>query len=110
MRRAAGQAALRAGVGLVELAGPDRRWLAPLWERPADDRVRIASTVLAARDLMTATLLTRDPSPAVRRALAAVDGLHAASMIGLALVSARYRRPALVSAAIATVLALTTTA
>jgi hypothetical protein len=101
-------AAVRLAAGLVELAGPDRPWLTRLWDRPVDDRVRLASKVLAGRDLATAAILTRQRSRGVRRALVAVDSLHAASMIGLALVSPRYRRPALVSAAVATTLALTT--
>jgi len=100
----------QAGIGLVELAGPDQPWLAQLWDRPPDGRVRLASKVLAARNLTTAALLTRQPSRRVRRALAAVDGLHAASMVGLALISRRYRRPALVNAAMATTLALVTAA
>ena len=42
------------------------------------------------------------PTSSVLRAGAAVDGIHALSMLPLAAISARYRRPALLSAAIAT--------
>jgi len=41
------------------------------------------------------------PSPLVAGAGAGVDGLHAASMVGLAAISARHRRAALRSAALA---------
>jgi hypothetical protein len=103
-------AAARIAAGLVEFAGPDRPWLTRLWDRPLDDRVRLASRILAARDLATAAVLTRERSRGFRRALVAVDSLHAVSMIGLALVSHRYRRPALLSFVMATTLALTTAA
>jgi hypothetical protein len=100
--------AVRAAAGLVELAGPDRPWLTRLWDRPCDSRVRLACRALAVRDLATAAILTRNLPAGVRRALVAVDGLHATSMVGLALVSRRYRRPALVSATLTTALALAT--
>ena len=102
--------ALRTAAALVELAGPDRQPVARLWDGAVDDRVRVASRALAARDLATAAVLASRPSRGVRLALAAVDCLHVASMIGLALASERYRRPALASAAVASALALATAA
>jgi hypothetical protein len=102
--------ALRTTAGLLELAGPDRQPAARLWDRTVDDRLRLASRALAARDLATAGILASGPTRRVRVALAAVDCLHVASMLGLALASERYRRPALASAAVASALALATAA
>ncbi len=49
-----------------------------------------------------ATLTSAAPSPRIMVIGAASDGLHALSMVGLAAASPRYRRPALVSALLAT--------
>jgi hypothetical protein len=103
-----GAALVRAGAGLAELAGPDRPPFAALWERPVDDRMRLAARALAARNLATTAILAFGPSRRVRTLVATVDGVHAASMVALALASESYRRPALVSAAMATALALVT--
>ena len=82
--------------------------MARLWDRPADDRTRLAARLLAARNLVSAAILAADSSSRVRVVIATVDGLHAASMIALALASERYRRPALVSAAMTIALGLAT--
>jgi len=101
-------AAVRAAAGLAELAGPDQAPVARLWDRPVDDRVRRAARALATRNIVTSAILASTPSRRIRLAVATIDGVHAASMIAVALASESYRRPALVSAAMATTLALVT--
>jgi hypothetical protein len=101
---------LRLLVGLTELAGPDRPPLRALWTQPVDHRMRTAARILAARDLAGAAALTLRPGRRLSLLLASADALHTASMIGLAAASPRYRRPALASAATATVLAWIQTA
>ena len=57
--------------------------------------------VLGARRLVQELALLRWPSPGVAVAAAAVDGLHAASMLAAAGLWPRYRRAALTSAGVA---------
>jgi hypothetical protein len=57
--------------------------------------------LLGARMLLQAIAQTARPTPTVLAGGAAVDAAHAASMVALARVDARYRRPARVSAALA---------
>lgn len=61
--------------------------------------VREATRILGARHLIEAVVLARTHDPRVRRWVAAVDGVHAVSMLGLAALSPRLRRDALLSAA-----------
>jgi hypothetical protein len=65
--------------------------------------VRTATRILGARHLIETVVLTRN-DPRARRWIAAVDALHALSMLGLAAVSPRLRRDALLSAASASAL------
>ena len=72
--------------------------------------VTLAMRLLGARHLAEALILTRYPRSAARRAIIAVDLLHAASMLALARARADLRRDALLSATTASVLvALTET-
>ena len=103
-------AVVRTAAGLVELAGPDTALVSRLWDRPSDARVHKAAQALACRNLVTAAILAMGPRRRIRLALAGIDALHAASMAGLAVRSRRYRRPAMVSAAMAVVLAVATAA
>ena len=57
--------------------------------------------VLGARQIVQEVVLLAKPSPAVLTGAAATDAIHAASMVGAALVWPQYRRPALTSGAIA---------
>jgi hypothetical protein len=66
--------------------------------------------VLGARQLLQSLVLLAAPSRGVTTGAAAVDGLHAASMLAAAAARPRFRRPALTSAAVATVSALITAA
>jgi hypothetical protein len=71
---------------------------------PADPAARLATRVLGARHLGQAALLAATGRRATRLG-AAVDGLHAASMVLLGLTVPLHRRAAMVSGAVAGVLA-----
>jgi hypothetical protein len=58
--------------------------------------------LLGARYLVQGAFQTSLPRPEVLQLSVVVDALHAASMVGLAMLRAEYRRPALISAAVAT--------
>ena len=95
---------IRAGWGLLQLAAPglvaDRVLTAPL-----DHRATVVARVLAARQVLQAGLLLRNPGPMALALGAGVDGLHAASMLGPAF-DARRRRSALLDASIAATFAV----
>ncbi|MDX6366060.1 MAG: hypothetical protein QOK30_1136 [Nocardioidaceae bacterium] len=58
--------------------------------------------LLGARYLVQGAAQASMPRAAVLQLSVVVDALHAASMVGLAMLRAEYRRPALISAAVAT--------
>jgi hypothetical protein len=66
--------------------------------RPGPGWVRL----LGARYLVQGAVQTSLPRPEVLQLSVVVDALHAASMVGLAMLRTEYRRPALISAAVAT--------
>jgi hypothetical protein len=72
--------------------------------RPPAAAVTVAR-VLAARQLVQAAVTATEPAPRVAGVSAAVDALHAGTGVALAAVSARWRRVALVDAAVAGALA-----
>ena len=87
--------------GIALLAAPQKVFRAAsgaAGTRGATDIVR----VLGLRETSHAAIAIAAPTAPVVAAGAAVDGIHALSMVGLAAASSRYRRPALLSAAIAT--------
>lgn len=87
----------RAAVGVLSLLALDRGdWVAQL---PA--HAATAGRVLALRDLAQGTTLAVAPGERLGRLGSVVDGLHAASMVGLAVVAPGYRRVALVSGSFA---------
>lgn len=96
---------VRGGWGLLQLASPglvaDR-----ILRLPLDHRAETVARVLAARQVLQAGLLLRTPTPAALGVGAAVDGLHAASMVGLAVLDGRRRPAALLDAAIASAFAV----
>lgn len=95
--------AMRASYGLAQLLAPNavaRR----LTCRDADGRERTVTRILGARHLAQAAVLA-NASPRAHRLGAAVDALHAASMVGLALVDRSRRRQAWTSAATASAFA-----
>jgi hypothetical protein len=90
----------RAAYGVVQL-------VAPGWSGEAllggglDTTSRRAVRLLGARQVVQASVSAARPMREVLVLGAVVDGLHAASMVGLAVGVRRYRRPAMASAAIA---------
>jgi hypothetical protein len=97
--RATAVAAVLAGWGAVQLAVPGRvlAGLAPHRPRPPEWVVRVLGGRMLAQYVVVAMAPTR---PAVT-ASAAVDGLHAATMLLLAAAQPASRRAALASAGIA---------
>jgi hypothetical protein len=89
-------ASLRAGYGAVQLAVPawsaEQRLGGPL--DPATLRV---VRVLGARQVTQAALVLAFPAEPLAGLGVGVDALHALSMLPLAVATARWRRPALVS-------------
>jgi hypothetical protein len=70
-----------------------------------DGTTILAARVLGVRHLVEASVLALRPSHRVLLTGAAVDAIHAASMVGIALLSPTHRRPALLSATTAAGLA-----
>lgn len=92
--------AARAGFGLLELAAPGLVARRLSGQRP-DSRVAMVARVLGARHLAQACLSGPAPTAAVLALEAEVDAVHAVSMIGVAVLSRRWRPAALASAAVA---------
>jgi hypothetical protein len=95
---------VRGVIGATELVATDRvaRWIGA---EPADHRVRWIIRLLGARHVTQAVLTTLGRSRTGHGIGAAVDVLHGLSMVGLACVAPRLRRPALTSAALSGALA-----
>ncbi len=90
--------AIRAGFGGVCLAAPQAvPGLAP----PLDGRMRLVVRILGARHLVQAWLIGRSPTVVRHGVGGGIDVAHAATMVTLARVDRRRRRPALTNAAIA---------
>jgi len=92
---------IRVAFGLALIARPEIAVGAA--GAPLDHPTAVAARVLGARHLAQALLLRGERW---RRAGAAVDGLHTASMLGLALVDERHRRVCLTNAGTAAALSL----
>jgi len=97
-------AAVRALWGTALLVAPGRVVRATGAE--PDARVRVVARVLAVRHLAQASVLATSTSPRVHRSSAAVDASHGLSMVALAVVDRSRRRPAFLSAAVATAFAV----
>jgi len=89
--------------GIVLLTRP-RPLLSTISGRPVDEKVAIFARALGARQLIQAAILWRWNTPSVLRAGAAVDALHAASV--LTLVKSRHRRLAILNVVSASTWAL----
>jgi hypothetical protein len=85
--------------GAAQLAFPEQLLQAVAAGRPQPPPWLVR--VLGARMLVQYGLAVRAPDRPVLAGSAAVDGLHAASMLAVAATSARHRRVALISAGIA---------
>ncbi|RBY88028.1 hypothetical protein DQ244_15800 [Blastococcus sp. TBT05-19] len=101
LTRALAGTGLLAGLALLTLPGAVTAAVAPRYPR---ERLWIAR-VLGARLIAQHALVLVAPEAAVVRIAAAVDGLHAASMLPV-LALPRYRRAALVTGALAGAYAL----
>jgi hypothetical protein len=100
--------AVRIALGATELLAP-RALTRAVLGTPLDGVGLGAVRVLGARHLAQAASCAAVPSPTASRLGAAVDALHAASMLALAAFDRRYRRAALTSAAVAGGLAVAET-
>jgi hypothetical protein len=89
-----------AGWGAAQLAMPERVLRAVAPGRPSGPLL-VATRVLGARLVVQNAVVLARPTRAVVLAGAAVDALHALSTVPAALLWPQYRRPALVSGAIA---------
>jgi hypothetical protein len=92
--------------GLALLTGP-RRVVAALCPELPESRIWVVR-VLGARLVAQHAVVLAAPRPTAVRAAAAVDALHAASMVPL-LAAPRYRRAALLSGVVATAWAVLAT-
>jgi hypothetical protein len=93
---------LGAGFGAALLLRP-RAVLSAVGADPDLPGLIPAARILGARHLVQGVILAVAPAR-VARWSASIDGLHAASMYGLAVVAPDYRRAALVSAGVASAL------
>jgi hypothetical protein len=92
---------VRACVGMGLLLRP-----ASVLGRDASGRSATVVRVLGARHLLEATIVNVRPTPAISKAGAAVDAIHAVSALAFMAAAPRYRRLALLNAAGATAFAL----
>jgi len=103
----------------AELAGHPRAWARGAWgvlllSAPrtligplgGDGRARVGARVLGARQLLELVLIVRRGRPSARRLGSAVDWIHAATMLTLAVTHRRDRRTTMASAVVATLFAL----
>jgi len=77
-------------------------------DAPADPVAAAVLRVLGVRHIGQAVVEVLGPQPVVRYLGAAVDGLHALTAVGLAVIDPRWRRGALTDTAIAAFFAATT--
>jgi hypothetical protein len=98
-RRSRTVAVADCGAGLVLIAAPTRvaALAAGSGTRPRSAIIRLLGARIAAQGVAQ---LVR-PSTGTTRLVAVVEALHGSSMVGLAVLSPRYRRPALIAAAVA---------
>jgi hypothetical protein len=86
-----------AGLLLIALPARVAALAAGNGTRPASTITRLLGARIAAQGVAQ---LVR-PSTATTQTVAVVEALHGSSMVGLAVLSPRYRRPALIAAAVA---------
>jgi hypothetical protein len=96
---------VRAGYGAALLCDPGPM-ITALTGAPVSGRERAIARVLGARQLAQAAVCGLAPTRGLIQASAAVDGLHAASMLALASAKPRLRRALLAETEIAVSLAL----
>jgi hypothetical protein len=91
---AGGLTLARAANGVALLVAPGRAVRSTVHGR-ADRPARVVTRILGARHLVQAGLTGLEPGPNALWIGAAVDGIHAATALGLAALDARRRRAAL---------------
>jgi hypothetical protein len=91
---------VRTVYGLALLARPGRL-VELVAKRPTTSSERTLVRVLGLRETVQSLACAQRPTSAVLKVGAGVDALHATTMLVLAIRSAHWRRPALVSAAVA---------
>lgn len=101
---AGAQTLLRTGYGLAQVLVPGRLGAVVLrLHRPPGPPLTHVARVLGARHLAQALPCAVWPRRGVLQAGVAVDGLHAASMVALAVASPRWRRAALAETCLAVI-------
>jgi hypothetical protein len=95
--RAMGVADCAAGVVLLTVPTSIAGLVADGAARPPTAVVRL----LGARLIGQGAAQLLQPAKGTARLAAAIEGAHGASMVGLAVISPRYRRPAVIAAAVA---------
>lgn len=90
---------IRAGWGAVLLIAPHGVARTPAG--PLDARTILIARILGVRQLVQAAATAPGSSYRLRVASTGVDIVHAASMLGLAAIDVRHRRPALADAVVA---------
>jgi hypothetical protein len=102
---------IRVAWGVVLVAAPRPLLRAVAGRDDPGDRIAVVVLrVLGARHLAQAALEGLGPQPVLRYLGTAVDGLHALTALGLAVLDPRWRRAALTDSAVATAFAAATAA
>jgi hypothetical protein len=108
MTRASGVLMARVAWGVVLLVAPDRVLALSHGDDPHDRTARRVLRILGCRHLAQAAIELVGPRPAVQYLGAGVDGIHALTSAGLAAVDRRWRRSAVIDAAVASGFAIGT--
>ena len=91
---------VRAAWGLSLLLAPGTV-IRGIAREPADHAARVVGRILGARHLVQALVVERTGTRGWLLVSAGIDATHALSMVGLAALSRRHRRPAALDAAVA---------
>ncbi len=108
MTGASGVLAARVVWGVVLLAAPGRALAVSHGDNPRDNTARWVLRILGARHLAQTAIELAGPRPAVQYLGTVVDTIHALTSAGLATADRRWRRSAVIDAAIASGFALGT--
>ena len=101
MSGASGVLAARVAWGVVLLVAPHRVLKVSHGDDPHDRTARRVLRILGCRHLAQTAIELAGPRPAVQYLGAGVDGIHALTSAGLAAADRRWRRSAVIDAAVA---------